>query len=495
MSNNKDVINNREKKPDKKNISKRLKYNSYSSVVIVVLIAIAVVLNMVVSMSVDKFGLKADLTPTNVFEISDKTKELLKTVDKKINIYSLTNSGFSYTGYLDDELANIMNNIDVYIGNYQAQNSNISFQEVYVNSNPAFAEKYTSKGENISIGSLIVECGDKYKMIDTNTYFKRGSESGDTYMQLEQLLTSAIAYVISDRTYDIAFTTGHNENTDAVEALKSVYGIENYNCRDIDLASGEISENICTIVISNPSMDFTDEELAKLDEYFKGGNNLMLFMDVTDVTLPNLYSYLSEWGIAVNNDMVVEGDTTKFSKNTPNVIIGTPSGESSITAPIKNSNVYFPYARSITVTSVPSVTTEVLYQTSDSAYAKTNLHSGKPEKEEDDKSGQFTLCTLSNRQLYVEKNTVNAKLFVCASTDAAVLAAQEGANKQFVINAANSINNRSESVTIEAKQINKTPTFELAQSQSDLIKGIVIYIIPLIIIFIGLIVWLKRKQA
>ena len=65
------------------------KYKISSSVMLVIVIAIVIAVNAFVTALTKKFPIKLDMTPNQIFSISDSTKEYLKNYKTPTDIYIL----------------------------------------------------------------------------------------------------------------------------------------------------------------------------------------------------------------------------------------------------------------------------------------------------------------------------------------------------------------------------------------------------------------------
>ena len=85
--------NKKEKRKFKDSINKKyLKNGSYSSVMIVVFVAIIIVINMIVGNLPSKYT-QLDISSEKLYTIGDETKAMLKDLDKDVTIYQIAQSG------------------------------------------------------------------------------------------------------------------------------------------------------------------------------------------------------------------------------------------------------------------------------------------------------------------------------------------------------------------------------------------------------------------
>lgn len=128
---------------------------------------------------------------------------------------------------------------------------------------------------------------------------------------VETTLTEGLHSLLSS-TKAIGYITGHGEVDHAsedgaanFEALIS--GL--YELKDIDLNSDNIPAGMNSIIINGPKMDFTEEELYKIDQFLLRGGNVMLFIDgVVDDGRNQSYGI----GNFVANDVNIERLLTKY---------------------------------------------------------------------------------------------------------------------------------------------------------------------------------------
>ena len=149
--------NNKNKKQRKKfkdTINKKyLKNGSYSSIMIVVFIAIIIVINMIVGNLPSKYT-QLDISSEKLYTIVDETKAMLKDLDKDVTIYQIAQSGSE-----DETISNLLQR-------YADESDHITVEQKNPVVNPKFVSEYTS--DNLASNSLIVVCGDRNKVVNYN---------------------------------------------------------------------------------------------------------------------------------------------------------------------------------------------------------------------------------------------------------------------------------------------------------------------------------------
>ena len=179
--------NNNDKKQRKRfkdTINKKyLKNGSYSSVMMVVFIAIIIVINMIVGNLPSKYT-QLDISAEKLYTIGDETKSVLKDLDKDVTIYLIAQDGSE-----DENISNLLQR-------YADESSHITVEQKDPVVNPKFVSEYTS--DNLSSNSLIVVCGDRNKVVNYNNIYESSVDYNTYSYQTtgfdgEGQITSAIA--------------------------------------------------------------------------------------------------------------------------------------------------------------------------------------------------------------------------------------------------------------------------------------------------------------
>ena len=159
-SSSNDNNNNNDKKQKRKfkdSINKKyLKNGSYSSVMIVVFVAIIIVINMIAGNLPSKYT-QLDISAEKLYTIGDETKAMLKDLDKDVTIYQIAQSGSE-----DETISNLLQR-------YADESDHITVELKDPVVNPKFVSEYTS--DNLSSNSLIVVCGDRNKVVNYNNIY------------------------------------------------------------------------------------------------------------------------------------------------------------------------------------------------------------------------------------------------------------------------------------------------------------------------------------
>ncbi len=372
---------------------KRFKQGSYSSVLIVIVIAIVVVINMVASQLPAQFA-KLDITENKLYSIGDQTKQMLAGLDTDINIYLICQEG--------NEDETIMQMLDRYKG--ASSHVHVSQKDPVVS--PGFTKQYTD--ETVSDNSIIVVSGDTYKYIpysdlyvseiDYNSYsYKTTGYDG------EGQLTSAIAYVTSDDLPKMYILQGHNEQS-VSSSLTTRISKENITTETLSLLTMDSVPEDCDILLINaPQNDLSEDEATKIINYLDNGGKVFMVSNYTGTEMPNYDKVLAHYGLSRVDGIVLEGNPNNYYPSMPYYLI--PDLDShTITSPLKSANrfVILPSAQGIQIGDAPrdGVTVSQLIGTSDSAYSKVNVADVQTlEKEDGDIDGPFALAVAVSEEI------------------------------------------------------------------------------------------------
>lgn len=222
----------------------------------------------------------------------------------------------------------------------QKQQNRLAFKHTIIQENDEVIEKYGLPGVKIrnqdnsvsllSVG-VVVSYKDEFRVVPvqiTNDIF------GLTVAGLsdvENLLTQSIQALLS-KPNQIAYIIGHDE----VDLNDSQYGgaafknlfAGSYELVEINLAEQDIPLSVNSVIINGPAIDYTQEELFKIDQFLMKGGNLMVFMDsftenpnaqqYSDSFLANansLDTLLEKYGVKRGYDVVLDPNCAKYPRS------------------------------------------------------------------------------------------------------------------------------------------------------------------------------------
>ena len=505
------------KKPKKsKRDSRRFRYGSMATAVTAVVTVLVVVLNVVVSLLADRFPINIDLTQNKLFSLSDNSVEIAKSINKDVQVivfgsedlYKNPNMGSDYyqVEALYKEIYKALQQYTSYSG------GKVSVKYEDLNLNPQLATQYTKY--EVTSGDILLLCGDRYQKASFNDMYEI---SGDGYTQaqtvsskVEVALASRIKNVMRDTVQVITAFVGHEEDEDTVSALKSIYEANGYEFKELNLASSEeIDANTVAGLIVGPTKDFTAEEIERLQKWLdndgKLDRNLMVFADF-QAECKNLYEFLNvEYGLEVTDNLIMETSLTRtfrYSGYYPYA----DTADTEFTKDLSGSgNVLIPLTRQI-ITHKENNAENSLYNvpliTSPESAKLMKIKDATDENasSEDDKSFAADAYPINGmaaavKWTYVDNEQVKTNVILSGSSQIILAASQANVkNENVLMSALGAMTGVVDDINVSTKSLERdTITFS---DSTTLIVGLGVFTvgIPVIILIICLVVFLKRRH-
>lgn len=485
--------NNSSKKQRKKfkdTINKKyLKNGSYSSIMIVVFIAIIIVINMIVGNLPSKYT-QLDISSEKLYTIGDETKAMLKDLDKDVIIYQIAQSGSE-----DETISNLLQR-------YADESDHITVEQKDPVVNPKFISEYTS--DNLSSNSLIIVCGDRNKVVNYNNIYE-SSLDYNTYSYKttgfdgEGQITSAIAYVTSENLPVMYTLEGHGEQ-DLDSTVKEDIEKANMEIKSLNLLTEEsVPEDASCLLIDAPTTDISEDEKTALIEYLENGGKAMIFSDYTGQEMPNFDAVLENYGVNRVDGLVFEGDSQHYAAQMPYYLVPTINS-TDITSDLVSSGYYIlmPYAQGIQKSEDvrDTVTIESLLTTSDSAYSKTDVNSGTLSKEDGDVDGPFDLGVSITETVDTDKETHIIYYSTSNLLQSQVNQMVSGGNEKLVMASLSALVDTEDSTTVSIPSKSLEVSYlTLTAYDASFWKICVIGLIPGAFLLVGFMIWLKRRKA
>lgn len=281
---------------------KTLRNGGYSVAISAVVIAVVVLLNMIAAQIPTKYT-QFDISTGKLYTIGDDTRNALEKLDQDITIYHVVQSG------------NEDSNIEKLLEQYEAQSKHIKVVKKDPVVYPSFVTNYSEEG--ISENSLIVECGERNKIIAYSSIYETTVDYS-TYQQSvsgfdgEGQITSAISYVTSDSLPIVYYVEGHNE-VSIPSGLQDRIEKANIELQSLSLLTAdEVPEDAAGLLLDSPGTDYAKEEAEKVVEYLAKGGHAMILTDYVGKDMPNYQSILAAYGVEITDGVVVETDKNHY---------------------------------------------------------------------------------------------------------------------------------------------------------------------------------------
>lgn len=447
-----------------------------SSVITAVVLACVIFLNAAIAVIGEKLPLKIDLTRDKIFEFSEQTKDVMKNLDSEIMAYALLPKG-TQDKYIDY--------IREYLDKYRSLNDKFVVKYVDPYDDPTFMYKYAEEGRQPTLGSVIIECGDKFKSVNFEQIFTYGYTS-DIQIDMEQEVTSAIMNVTGKiKALDVLFTSGHDEAT--ASKFKQLLIAEGYRCNDIVLTKEEIPDSVTIMFSIAPMTDFTVEERDALDAFMDRGGKFVFVASPKMKPMERIDSYLAEWGIKANYDFVFETDESYALVDQSGIPIPIAKIQwHTITEKLTYSQSPLVMQNSTSLSvgeSLNKATVTKLLLTTEKA-AGIRVSDQKVTS-----VGPLCMAAISEKEI---DGTTSSAVLVIGSEEATENTEGAYLNSDFFLNAVNYLSGVDSAVSIRAKKVSPelmTMTAQQVSAATLLLQ----WVLPFLIVLIGLVVWLRRR--
>lgn len=476
--------------------SQTTKFGTFTFIIALIVLAVLIISNLLIS-AIPKSLTLFDTSTTGVYSISDTTEEFLSSVSEKIKIYQISAGGIGDTM------------LSAFLEKYTASSHNISAGIIDTIDDPNALNKYSLTSSSLSDYSLIVESEKRFTTIDYSELFTFynsylydsygiGEVSYATYQQYmyyfyaaetagyateqkfcaENVINKAVEYVSLATIPQIYFSTGHGESEFTDDFLKSVASSGlSYSALTTDGLSN-IPENAVCIVIYAPSQDISNVEAIAVRKFINNGGNILLITSSDNLEMQNLMSIIEPYGVSGINGIVYDGTPESST------LIPTPNQSHTITAYLSSYSMIMPNAHGINIsdnTGAANVTS--LFTTSEKAVIKNGDAISDP-------------MAIS---LGVAIQNQNSNIIWYSSSDAftdSVAKASSYGNFYYALYSLAWLYEPYESSLTPVNGVSiAEPLLEGITLTSVIIWAVIfIILIPLTIIVLGLIVWIKRRK-
>lgn len=455
-------------------MTRKLKKGGYTAILSVIVIAAVVILNMIIGRLPEKVR-QWDMSSSQIYTLGQTTKDLLNGLDKDITIYVIGDPSAvdkritSFVKRYEDLSSHIkVETVDSVLHPDQLNQLKAQDDALFVSC------EATNKTESIPFTSII--------KMDESSYYYTG-QSQESQFDGEGQLTSAISHVTNDVEKKVYVTEGHGEaalGATVSDMLKK----SNLTVTSVNLLTGGSIPEDCELLLLNaPETDLADDEKNMVSEFLNKGGNVLILAGYSDKNRPNLNNLMNEYGLNLENGLAA--DTKNFYQNNPYYIFPTIPAGSEVTNGIdtKSASLVLQSAamtqlktlpEGVEVTPFMETSEGGMLVTADKQTPGTYILGAVAEKTLD--SGSARLTVLSTPSLIDEglntsfTNLTNLSLFMNAVT----------ANFDDVAN-----------VSIPAKSLDVTYN---TVTRGGLWGILFIFVIPVITLAVGLVIWLKRRR-
>lgn len=492
----------RTKQPQSKN--KEKKFSKFLNLIkkrwlikgLTTILLIAIILGIYVGINIllDNVVLpEIDTTKNKVYSLSEETKTKVRALEKELTItlINYTNTD-TVTGLVEK---------------YTALNNKVKLEKIdELSSRKDIMEEYSL---DTTSQLVIIASGENKTTLSEYDLYTYDYSTYETIDTTEEALTNAIIEVTTEDKPKIYFMSNHiiyDINTYYNTVIQSMKDDANeVDTLDI-LTAGAVPEDCDTLVLTTLKEDITPFERDKINEYINRGGEILLLCgpNLSGKTLTNFQEILNQYGITIENGVIFEGETPNMLYGYPDFIIEKLQ-YSSLTEKLNMSlSVCLADAGSIKFNEDKleeiGVTYEKLAYTSNSSFLRTNLNQTSVTRtSQDSEKGQFLVGAIATKT--IQENKVSKLVIYSNELFATDMQVQLNGypynivslynNEDAVLNSIAYLNEREDTITI--RKTYDTVTYTATQMEHNIIMAI-IFIIPLVIIVLGIIVWQHRRR-
>jgi ABC-type uncharacterized transport system involved in gliding motility auxiliary subunit len=452
--------------------TRQTKYAAYATVYILVILAVVVLANFFA----DRYNKSFDATANKRFTLSDQTKKVVGDLKQDVTIT-----------YFDR--ANGMQGAKDLLDRFQNLSPKLHIQYVDLLKNPTLARAQNVTRE----GEAVVSVGARRE--DAKTFDEEG-------------VTGALIRALKGGERQVCVVAGHGEHrlddssqSDGFSGFQTVVQRDNYKLQSVNLQQkAEVPADCTVLVVGGPTGDYIQPEVDEIKKYVEGGGRALFMLDpplklgrkqISDNQA--LSDLLTSWGVTADKDLLLdESAASQLLGGGPEAPVILQYDSHPIVNDLTNVSTAFPLSRSLETKNTDKTTITKLFSTSAESYATSDLASSEirinPAK---DKHGPFTLAVAGT---YAGAKPSESGRFVVVGNSgwASNQALGFSGNRNLLLNMINWLSSDEDLISIRPKQP-EDRRINLTRAQFRTVQFTSQFFLPLIVIFSGVMIWLKRR--
>ncbi len=278
--------------------TKAFRKGSYSTVIMVVIIAIVIAANVMFS-KLPTAARNIDVSSNNLYSIGDTTHSVLDGLKKDVEIIVIKDKEST-----DKRISTLLAKYADY-----SDHIKVTYKDPVLY--PSVLTTYDTEENNI-----VIKCDatDKTtKVAFSDIIVTSTSYYGSTYetsFDGEGQLTKAIDYVSNENNKLIYTISGHGESN-LGKNISELISKSNFNVKSVNLLVDNGIPDDCDMLICNqPTKDLADDELKLLREYMENGGKMTVVLADTTTETPNFDALMADYGISKVNGYIA--DTERY---------------------------------------------------------------------------------------------------------------------------------------------------------------------------------------
>jgi ABC-type uncharacterized transport system involved in gliding motility auxiliary subunit len=446
--------------------ARQTKFAAYTAVYILIVVAVVGVLNFLAN----RYNKTYDTTSSKQFTLSDQTEKIAKNLKQDVSIsYWDQPTQFQAAHDLLDRYKNLSPKIDVH------------YEDLEKNITQARAAGVTRRGAVLVQTAGRTQEAKSLSEEEVTGALVRALKTGDKL--------ACFAEGAGEHTLEDADRTGYGQ-------LKTLVEGNNYKTQSINLLQKpEIPKDCTMVILGGPSRDYLQPAVDALKAYVEGGGKAIVMLDPPlKFAKQNidenaaLVGVLSTWGVTADKDLVLDtSGVGQLYGLGPEIALVSTYGTHPIVGAMKRLATGFPIARSLEIKNGATTTVEKLFESTDDAFATSNLASAEIKPSPSDKKGPFilgaagTFSTGGGRFVVVGSSSWVANTYL-----------RLAGNRDLFLNMMNWLSADEDLISIRPKEPDDR-RLTMTANQMRLAFYSSVLAIPLLILASGLSVWWKRR--
>ena len=464
----------------------------------VLLVAIVIASYSLINLGVKELKIDdLDFTEKKLYSLSDETKTRLKNLDTDITIQLINMSNGNYDYILE------------YAKKYENVTNKIIIEEIKdLSERVDIQEKY---GIDNTAQLIVIKNGEKEKALTIDDLYTYDYGTSETIDITEEAITNSIVEVTMEEKPKIYALIGKAYTAPQQSlytiATKLMQEVNEMDVLDI-LTHGSVPEDCDCLIITTLAQDLTDFERDKILEYINKGGNLLVLssQNILEVETPNFDKILAQYGASIDYGVVYEQDSNKMITDSPMNVVADVSAEflKDIDMSLR---MYFEAPGQIKFVDEDKlkelgVEYETIATTSEKSFVRTNFDNVTSDKrtDKDSEEGSFIIGALATKKI---SDDVDSELIIYSSESTGTnkmvyLSAQYFTysvemynNKDIILNSVSHLIERDDTILI--RKTLETETYDVTD-QEDVMIQTIIFVVPVIVIGLGVVVWLVRRR-
>lgn len=253
-----------------------------------------------------------DLSKTKLYQLSDKSVSLLKSLTNTIDVVVFFQPG-----------SDIFEDVDNLLKEYQDASKQIRVQKVDPDRDLAKTELLAKKYQVTQANVIVFDNNGRSKFVTAEDIvemdysgMQMGAPPRKTGFKGEQAFSSAILNITQAKVPTLYFLQGHGEHDpESFDRTKGYSGIvreikrDNVTVKKLTLGEQKAIPADCdALIVAGPQKKYAPAEVEQVRQFLaKNGRAFFLLDSLTDTGLSPL---LKEWGVEVGDDVVVDPSRT-----------------------------------------------------------------------------------------------------------------------------------------------------------------------------------------